>query len=188
MNWKWSIIRPMPEKLTHNCLIAFYAYGQTAKQSVFFFSKSVKKSVKCGVRVLRTRDARGSHAFLFDCSRVLEYAKIRTVLQSRGAYHLTENFGNSGWKVNGKVTFRKFQPKIEEYVQRQSFHSGWYEPNGMLLTINQFLSSFSVPDSRDTNSPFFGIQTVTDVAFLWYTGKSLTIMLSTTQPDFSVKW
>ena len=35
-----------------------------------------------------------------------------------GAYHLTENFGNSGWKVNGKVTFRKFQPKIEEYVLR----------------------------------------------------------------------
>ena len=36
----------------------------------------------------------------------------------RGAYHLTENFGNSGRKVNGKVTFRKFQPKIEEYVLR----------------------------------------------------------------------
>ena len=35
-----------------------------------------------------------------------------------GAYHLTENFGNSGWKINGKVTFRKFQPKIEEYVLR----------------------------------------------------------------------
>ena len=35
-----------------------------------------------------------------------------------GAYHLTENFGNSGWKVNGKVTFRKFQPKIEEYFLR----------------------------------------------------------------------
>ena len=35
-----------------------------------------------------------------------------------GAYHLTENFGKSGWKVNGKVTFRKFQPKIEEYVLR----------------------------------------------------------------------
>ena len=32
--------------------------------------------------------------------------------QTRGAYHLTENVGNSGWKVNGKVTFRKFQPKI----------------------------------------------------------------------------
>ena len=39
-------------------------------------------------------------------------------LEKRGAYHLTENFGNSGWKVNGKVTFRKFQPKIEEYVLR----------------------------------------------------------------------
>ena len=35
-----------------------------------------------------------------------------------GAYHLTENVGNSGWKVNDKVTFRKFQPKIEEYVLR----------------------------------------------------------------------
>ena len=35
-----------------------------------------------------------------------------------GSYRLTENFGNSGWKVNGMVTFRKFQPKIEEYVLR----------------------------------------------------------------------
>ena len=52
----------------------------------------------------------------------------------RGAYHLTENYGNSGWKLNGKVTFRKSQPKIEEYVLT-------YEPNGMLLTINQFLGS-----------------------------------------------
>ena len=31
---------------------------------------------------------------------------------------LTENLGNSGWKVNRKATFRKFQPKIEEYVLR----------------------------------------------------------------------
>ena len=37
---------------------------------------------------------------------------------TRGVYHLKENFVNSGWKVNGKVTFRKFQPKIEEYVLR----------------------------------------------------------------------
>ena len=36
----------------------------------------------------------------------------------KGDYPLTENSGNSGWKVNGKVTFRKFQPKIEEYVLR----------------------------------------------------------------------
>ena len=36
----------------------------------------------------------------------------------RGAYHFKKNFGNFGWKVNGKVTFRKFQPKVEEYVLR----------------------------------------------------------------------
>ena len=36
----------------------------------------------------------------------------------QGAYHLTENFGNSRWKVNGKVNIWKFQPKIEEYVLR----------------------------------------------------------------------
>ena len=53
----------------------------------------------------------------------------------------------------------------EEYVLRWSVHSGWYERNGMLLTINQFLGSFSVPDSRNTNSPFFWIQPVTDVVF-----------------------
>ena len=44
----------------------------------FFFSKSVKKSVKRGVRVLRSLVP----DLLFDCSRVLEYGKIRTVLQS----------------------------------------------------------------------------------------------------------
>ena len=32
----------------------------------------------------------------------------------RGAYHLKENFGNPCWKVNGKLSFRKFQPKIKE--------------------------------------------------------------------------
>ena len=74
--------------------------NDTAKQSVFS-SKSVKKSVKRGVRVLHARSARASHAGraceargkklsvfslvldrLFDCSRFLEYAKIRAVLQS----------------------------------------------------------------------------------------------------------
>ena len=38
--------------------------AQTAKQSVFFFSKSVKKSVKRDVRVLRERSVRASHARL----------------------------------------------------------------------------------------------------------------------------
>ena len=49
-------------------------------KTVGFFSKSVKKSVKRGVRVLRARSLIAD--LLFDCSRVLEYAKIRTVLQS----------------------------------------------------------------------------------------------------------
>ena len=63
-------------------------------KTVGFSPKSVKKS-----RVLRARSARASHAhrarslfsasfqaYLFDCSRVLEYAKIRTVLQSMYKY------------------------------------------------------------------------------------------------------
>ena len=56
----------------------------------FFFkiSEEIGKAWR-GVRVLRTRSARASHVFslvadlLFDCFRVLEHAKIRTVLQSR---------------------------------------------------------------------------------------------------------
>ena len=44
------------------------------QNSRVFFAKSVKKSVKRRVRVLRVRSA-------LACSRVLEYAKIRTVLQ-----------------------------------------------------------------------------------------------------------
>ena len=66
------------------------------QNSRFFFSKSVKKSVKRGLRVLsakRAREKRLSPVSLsvfnlvpdlsFDCSRVLEYAKVRAVLQSR---------------------------------------------------------------------------------------------------------
>ena len=58
------------------------------QNSRFFFSKSVNKSVKRAVRVLRARSLRASvfslvPDLLFDCSRVLEYAKIRTVLQSK---------------------------------------------------------------------------------------------------------
>jgi len=35
-----------------------------------------------------------------------------------GAYRLAENFGNSRWKIDGKVTFQKFQPKVKKYVLR----------------------------------------------------------------------
>ena len=61
------------------------------QNSRFFLSKSVKKSVKRGVRVLRVRSALASHSLvpdlLFDCSRVLQLAKIPTVLQSIGNGH-----------------------------------------------------------------------------------------------------
>ena len=35
-----------------------------------------------------------------------------------GCLPFDRNFESSGWNVNGKVTFRKFQPKIEDYVLR----------------------------------------------------------------------
>ena len=44
------------------------------QNSWFFFSKSVKKSVK--------------HGLLFDCLRVLEYAEIWTVLQSNNISYM----------------------------------------------------------------------------------------------------
>ena len=92
--------------------------GVNRLQNSRFFSKSVKKSVKCGVRVCEAREKKTDCPFsiycnefvqtrgfkkvverlspvslsvftlvpnlLFDCSRVLEYAKIQTVLQSNG--------------------------------------------------------------------------------------------------------
>ena len=39
-------------------------------------------------------------------------------------------FRMEGNNIIGKVTFRKFQPKIEEYFLRKSVRSGWYKPNG----------------------------------------------------------
>lgn len=55
-----------------------------------------------------------------------EKGKMQTIFQqdsvdwanNKGTYHLTENFKNSGWKVNGKITLGKFQQKIEVYVLR----------------------------------------------------------------------
>ena len=54
------------------------------QNSRFFFSKSVKKSVKRGVRFPPVSLSVFSLVLdlLFDCSCVLEYAKIRTILQS----------------------------------------------------------------------------------------------------------
>ena len=51
------------------------------QNSRFFFSTSVKKSVKRGVSPVSLSVFSLVPDLLFDCSRVLEYAKIRTVLQ-----------------------------------------------------------------------------------------------------------
>ena len=94
------------KRLTKKSFTTFTARHKVDCRTVVFFSKSVKKSVKGGVRVLRARSARASHPrlspvslsvfalvpdLLFDCSRVLEYAKIRTVLQSRHKVNVVAN-------------------------------------------------------------------------------------------------
>ena len=88
-------------------LHCFYNITLTVYHQYNFFSSEWKEtafnkdSIKRGVRVLHARSARASHApshwrlspvslsvfslvpdLSFDCSRILEYVKIRTVLQS----------------------------------------------------------------------------------------------------------
>ena len=71
-----------------------FAVREVDCKTVGFSPKSVKKSVKHGVRVSHGRSAQASPLpsltlcfhpvpdLLFDCWRLLEYAKLRTVLQS----------------------------------------------------------------------------------------------------------
>ena len=83
----YNIIYRQPINVIANLMMTKFHLNTTVvaifldcKQSGFF-SKSVKKSVMRGVRVLRARNAEPPD-LLFDCSCVLEYTKIRTVLQS----------------------------------------------------------------------------------------------------------
>ena len=85
--WAWFLFLVSIYSATRS-----YRYSDSAlawRTVGFFFSKSVNKSVKHAVRVLHARSARASHAQTFcltlDSSCVLEYAKIRTVLQSSSA-------------------------------------------------------------------------------------------------------
>ena len=85
----------------------------------FFFSKSVKKSI----RAVSLSVFSLVPDLLFDCSRVLEYAKIRTVLQSNvwttGAWRLGLRAPlvarNYYWLVpwaGGKFSTGKFRPGV----------------------------------------------------------------------------
>ena len=79
-----------------------------------------------------------------------------------GAYHLAENFRHSGWKINGKVTFQKFQPKVKESFRGKSVHSGWYKPNRMLFSWFLLTSRLTLHKF----APFFEIKPYMDVEIL----------------------
>ena len=78
--------------------------------------RPAKLNMQKGDRDLERQRVEYSRCFVFFVLGIAVFTC--STVSFRGAYHLTENFGNSGWKVNGRVTFRKFQPKIEEYVLR----------------------------------------------------------------------
>ena len=64
--------------------------------TVVFFSKSVKKWVKPGVRILRTRSARASHARIFSASsqsRSLVSTSFQTFCLTIRAYLNTQKYG-----------------------------------------------------------------------------------------------
>ena len=114
--------------------------------NIGFFFKISEESVKRGVRVLRTRSARASHVrevslvadLLFDCSRVLEHAKIRTVLQSRLILANESWNGNCGYhfqlnakSFNKRVKFWGNFAVLTEDLRglRSSFSLGCIKPN-----------------------------------------------------------
>ena len=88
------------------------------QNSRFFFSKSVKKSVKCGVRVLRTRSARVSHArracvpSLALCFQPRSRPFVRLLARTWRrkntdcfAVYRRRNFGNKLWGINFQRPF-----------------------------------------------------------------------------------
>ena len=62
-------------------------------KTVVFYSKSVKKWVKRGVRVLRARSSRASHALLSPQSRSLFSASFQTFSSTARAYLNTQQYG-----------------------------------------------------------------------------------------------
>ena len=126
-----------------------------------FFSKSVMKSVKGGIRVLCTWSARVSLSvfslvpgLLFDCSRILEYAKIQTVLQSN--LLKTPKFSQSKTSDNRPSFIRDYDPSLawrfSNCCKRPS--DAWcglfvYTPPGSILVSNQL-------PYATTNSLHFG--------------------------------
>ena len=113
---------------------------RTPKRSVEIITTRVSASL-CAInarQIYKYREARSTPRFArkdaIQHDVIVQATRLVSHRYARGAYHLTGNFGNSGWKVNGKVTFRKFQPKIGGYITGMNGlpQNVWYEPNGML--------------------------------------------------------
>ena len=75
-----------------------------------------------------------------------------------GAYHLSENFGNSGWKVNGKVTFGNSNQQLRSMFWGSPFIPAVTNQTECCLPF----TNFSVPSWFQTHTtqihPFFGFK------------------------------
>ena len=146
-------------------------------------SKSVKKSVKRGVRVLHAQSAQALHArracearekslspvslsvfrlvpdLLFDCSRLLEYAKIRTVLQS----NLRSLFSLFGLAIDSGIVYNtKHENQTNRRKQKEQLNITYYERRkilrGALNTRPSILAS-----SRDSKVRELSESSVTSI-------------------------
>ena len=82
LSWIWArIVRKNSLSIVETNQQSFFSKNRL-QNSWFFFSKSIKNSAKRGVRDLSPQVSLSVFSLvpelLFDCSRVLEYGKIRT--------------------------------------------------------------------------------------------------------------
>ena len=91
-SWRYPLLGP-----TNPILSRFKedwnAFSWLDCKTIVFFSKSVKKSVKRGVRVLRARSSRASHALLSPQSRSVFSASFQTFCSTPRAYLNTQQYG-----------------------------------------------------------------------------------------------
>ena len=121
LSWTWeSIVRKTSLGIVETNQQSFFSKNRL-QNSRFFFSKSVKKSVKRGVRVLR---ARASHAeSVSPQSRSLFSASFQTFCLTARAYLNTQKYGRV-------AVYSKNENRINWY--------GW--PNKITAGLNGFRS------------------------------------------------
>ena len=85
---------------------------------------------------------------------------LKVLYPTCGAYHLTENFVNSEWKVNGTITvLLEIPTKVRSFRLVQTKRKCCLDPLTNFLVPSQF-------QTRATQIHAFWIQTVTDEAIL----------------------